>query len=614
MTTSPSPETEHFLSLLDGVRKAGSGWVARCPCRNDDSNPSLSVGQGADGRVLVTCHRGMSCNVEEICSSVGLSVSDLMPKKDEFDGFYKQEHKPVQAPKKTEQKNTAPKTIEPPKKQTLVATYDYTDENGTLLFQKLRYVDEDGKKTFRQRKPDGNGGWEYSLGDIPKVLYNLPAVMSAKTYNAPVWVVEGEKDADTLIEAGFIATTMPGGAGKWLELHTEPLAGNLVEIIADNDEVGIRHALDVQQKLTEAGCDAQVWVCPSHKDITDHLSAGKSIEDLIAYEEYSEINTQEVSEDGFNEIEPRQNQVDEEASPEGLALLKLKELLDRDDLNTKQKIAKSNLILSTATVSFTLDTGRLVHWNDFLKETDGDSYEWAIPGLIERGERVIVVAAEGVGKTMLARQVALLSAAGIHPFSFQPMAPIKTLTVDLENPDRIIRRTGRSIAMQAMSHARVSRLNAELLTRPSGMDLLKASDRAILEDTLDRVKPELLVIGPLYKAFLDPGGRTSESIALEVAKYLDTIRTIYKCALWIEHHAPLGTSMTSRDLRPFGSAVWSRWPEFGISLQPDPTALGAYVYDVRHFRGARDERQWPTKMKRGVRFPFEVIEWSKAVK
>ena len=614
MTTVPSQETENFLGLLDGVRRAGSGWVARCPCRNDDSNPSLSVGQGADGRVLVTCHRGMSCNVEEICAAVGLNVSDLMPQKDEFEHLYKTDNRPPQIPKKVETKHTPPKPVEPPKKQTLVATYDYTDENGVLLFQKLRYVDEDGKKTFRQRKPDGNGGWEYSLGDVPKVLYNLPAVMSAKTYNAPIWVVEGEKDADTLIEAGFIATTMPGGAGKWLEIHTEPLAGNLVEIIADNDEVGLKHALDVQQKLNDAGCDAQVWVCPSHKDITDHLSAGKSIDELTPYEEYAEAIQPEVSDSGFNEIEISAQHLDDEASPEGLALLKLRELLERGDLNTKQKIAKSNLILATATVSHALDTGRLVHWNDFLLETEGDSYEWVIPGLIERSERVIVVAAEGVGKTMLARQVALLSAAGIHPFSFQPMTPIKTLTVDLENPDRIIRRTGRSIAMQAMSHGRVSRLNAELLTRPSGMDLLKASDRAILEDTLDRVKPELVCIGPLYKAFLDPGGRTSESIALEVAKYLDTIRTVYKCALWIEHHAPLGTSMTSRDLRPFGSAVWSRWPEFGISLQPDPTALGAYVYDVRHFRGARDERQWPTKMKRGVRFPFEVVEWSKAVK
>jgi len=89
------------------------------------------------------------------------------------------------------------------------------------------------------------------------------------------------------------------------------------------------------------------------------------------------------------------------------------------------------------------------------------------------------------------------------------------------------------------------------------------------------------------------------------------IRDYYNCALWLEHHAPLGSSMATRELRPFGSAVWSRWPEFGLALQPDPTAVGDYVYDVRHFRGARDQRQFPLKMKRGLVFPFEVIEFPK---
>jgi hypothetical protein len=133
----------------------------------------------------------------------------------------------------------------------------------------------------------------------------------------------------------------------------------------------------------------------------------------------------------------------------------------------------------------------------------------------------------------------------------------------------------------------------------------------VLEKAIEESKPELLVMGPLYKSFVDPGGRTSEAIAVEVAKYLDDIRTTYQCALWLEHHAPLGTTMSTRDLRPFGSAVWSRWPEFGISLTPDPSAVGQYVYDVKHFRGARDERQWPTKMKRGSRLPFEVLEFMK---
>lgn len=599
--TNPSRETENFLLRLDGVRKSGSGWIARCPCRNDDSNPSLSIGQGNDGRVLLTCHRGISCDVETICSSVGLTLADIMPH-DSNEDF-----KPSTPPADVKKKQTStPVAIKPQteSKPTFVESYDYTDEYGSLLFQKLRYVDENGKKTFRQRKPNEFGGWEFSLGDTPKVLYNLPAVLKAKKDGLPIWLVEGEKDANTLISMGFVATTTPGGAGKWLDIHTEALSGALVEVVADRDEVGITHALNVAQILQENGCDVAVWASPEHKDITDHINAGLKIEDIV-----------EVNEKDLEIFSSTQKKVEvEEKSPAELALDKLQDLLLRDDMASDLKIAKSHLILASANVSASLDQGRLVQWNDFLLETTHDSYEWVIPSLLERGERVIVVAAEGVGKTMLARQVGLLSAAGIHPFTFQEMPRVTTLMVDLENPEKIIRRTSRNIAMEAMRYSKISRLDAHLLTKPSGMDLMKASDRAILEQTIETVQPQLLLIGPLYKAFLDPGGRTSESVALEIAKYLDMIRTVYKCALWIEHHAPLGTSMTSRDLRPFGSAVWSRWPEFGLSLQPDPTALGAYIYDVRHFRGARDTREWPTKMKRGTRFPFETIEWTKVVK
>lgn len=598
--TTPSRETENFLQRLDGVRKSGAGWIARCPCRNDDSNPSLSIGQGNDGRVLMTCHRGIPCDVETICSSVGLTLSDIMPHD------INEEFTPSTSSSEVRKKTEPTKQIKkiPESKPVFVEAYDYVDEHGSMLFQKLRYVDENGKKTFRQRKPNEFGGWEFSLGDVPKVLYNLPAVVKAKRDGLTIWLVEGEKDANTLIEMGLIATTAPGGAGKWLDIHTEALSGALVEIVADRDEVGVVHAMNVAKILNENGCDAAVWISAEHKDITDHLNAGLKIEDIV------EVTPEIVK--SFSSLKEEKKQ--EDKSPAELALEKLQSLLLNDDMAPDLKVAKSHLILASANVSSSLDQGRLVQWNDFLLEATSDTYEWVIPSLLERGERVIVVAAEGVGKTMLARQVGLLSAAGVHPFTFQPMPKVTTLMVDLENPEKIIRRTSRSIAMEAMRHSKIDRLDAHLLTKPSGMDLMKASDRAILEETIETVKPQLLLIGPLYKAFLDPGGRTSESVALEVAKYLDMIRTVYKCALWIEHHAPLGTSMTSRDLRPFGSAVWSRWPEFGLSLQPDPTALGAYVYDVRHFRGARDTREWPTKMKRGVRFPFETIEWTKVVK
>ena len=185
------------------------------------------------------------------------------------------------------------------------------------------------------------------------------------------------------------------------------------------------------------------------------------------------------------------------------------------------------------------------------------------------------------------------------------------MMIDLENPERIIRRTSASIYGAAKRYGYTNKIDAHLLVKPAGVDLLKPSDKAIIEEHIDKVRPDLLLIGPIYKAFVDPGGRTSEAVAVEVAKYFDMIRDYYNCALWLEHHAPLGSSMASRDLRPFGSAVWSRWPEFGLALQPDPTAVGEYVYDVKHFRGARDQRPFPTKMVRGKVFPFEVIEYNK---
>jgi hypothetical protein len=116
----------------------------------------------------------------------------------------------------------------------------------------------------------------------------------------------------------------------------------------------------------------------------------------------------------------------------------------------------------------------------------------------------------------------------------------------------------------------------------------------------------LILFGPMYKAYAAPSDKSSEAVTTEVAKYFDYIRDAYKCALWLEHHAPLGGMGTTRDMRPFGSSVWMRWSEFGLALYPD--IANPYEYEVRHYRGMRDERQWPKRLKRGETWPFEVIE------
>jgi 5S rRNA maturation endonuclease (ribonuclease M5) len=477
---------------------------------------------------------------------------------------------------------------------TLEDTYDYVDENGFLVFQVLRYRDGDGKKTFRQRQPDG-AGWSWSTSGLDKPLYRLPEVLEAATNGQIVFVVEGEKDVHAVEDAGYVATTNPGGAGgpnqqKWLPAHSDSLIGARVIIVADNDEPGLRHAHAVQAELQERGIAVKLRMPPApHKDIADLLAAGGSVADLVP------VDTQ-----------PTVELVDEFQS----VLNALAELADRD-LDLDAKLARARGLIDAAVPHGQLNPGRLVRWSTLIEETDDDSYDWLIPGMLERGERVMIVAAEGVGKTMLARQVAILSGAGVHPFTFGAMRPVRTLFVDLENPERIIRRTSRRILNSVRkNYDRKSDPEAHLWIKPDGINILKPVDRALLEAQIEATQPELLVLGPLYKSFIDPGNKTAEATAIEVAKYLDEIRTTYGCALWLEHHAPLGNSLSARDLRPMGSAVWMRWPEFGYALAPDPTAVGDPIYEVQQWRGPRDLRQWPTRMKRSELFPFEVIEYS----
>ena len=93
------------------------------------------------------------------------------------------------------------------RKSKIVTAYDYTDKDGQLLFQVCRTEPKD----FRQRQPDGKGGWIWDLKGIERVLYRLPEVLKAKE----VLIVEGEKDVDNLAILGFTATTCPMGAKKW---------------------------------------------------------------------------------------------------------------------------------------------------------------------------------------------------------------------------------------------------------------------------------------------------------------------------------------------------------------------------------------------------------------
>jgi hypothetical protein len=122
----------------------------------------------------------------------------------------------------------------------IVATYDYTDADGKLLYQVVRYEPKD----FRQRRPDGNGGWTWKL-DERRVLYRWPELL--KYPDGTIFICEGEKDADRLALLGHCATTV--AAGKWTDECVKALVGRDVIILEDNDDAGRTKALAAAQAL-----------------------------------------------------------------------------------------------------------------------------------------------------------------------------------------------------------------------------------------------------------------------------------------------------------------------------------------------------------------------------
>ena len=223
-------------------------------------------------------------------------------------------------------------------------------------------------------------------------------------------------------------------------------------------------------------------------------------------------------------------------------------------------------------------------------------YDWLIEGLLERGDRLILTGGEGDGKTTLLRQMAVTSSAGIHPFTFDDTDPIRVLYIDLENGDRFSRRQFRPLVVKAGK--RLNPTNLTVLIKPSGLDLLEKDDQTWLTGKVEANKPDLLIVGPMYK--LIGGNPNDEEPARAATKVIDGLRADYALAVIIEAHSPHGQQGTTRPGRPYGASLLKRWPEFGIELTKEGR--------LKNWRGARDERAWPTHLKRGGEWPLE-IDW-----
>ncbi len=230
------------LGCLDGggARLSERGGNVRCPA-HDDQKASLSITEADDGRVLLHCFAG--CSVEKIVAKLGLRMADL------FRG-------PI--------------------------AYDYVDLNGELRHQTLRYT----PKAFKQRRPNGKGGWVWNLDGVQRVLYRLDEIQGQEEVGIP----EGEKDVETLRELRLIgavtwpATTNAMGAGNWRDEYAQELvtAGvKRVTVFADNDPAGETHALEVARSCFRAGLKVRILRLPGlpdKGDVSDWLQSHTAAE------------------------------------------------------------------------------------------------------------------------------------------------------------------------------------------------------------------------------------------------------------------------------------------------------------------------------------------------
>lgn len=252
------------------------------------------------------------------------------------------------------------------------------------------------------------------------------------------------------------------------------------------------------------------------------------------------------------------------------------------------------------------DLPTLMTMEEFLAEDLVES-EFVVPGLFARGDRLIVTGLEGGGKSVLLRQIAACAAAGIDPFGRgDTYQPAKALIVDLENPKRIMRKTlgdlvGRVRGLSGVDPAQRMTLDR----RPRGLSLDNPRDRSWLARSVEAVQPDVLVIGPLYKIY---GHRDNdEANAARISEFLDEVRNISDSVLITEAHAGHASAGSrERNLRPIGSSLWLRWPEFGYGLAVDakrsmPTKT---VARWQNWRGDRDRRDWPEGIEWGAALPW----------
>lgn len=259
---------DDILPYLQGVKRKGAETVATCPICGKAEHFYIKAKQD---NILLYCQK---CNA---------------PFKDII--------------KELERQGLKRRTAEPVdyKKEKPIEDYYhiYRLPDGTEQFRKRRKKWADGHKVFSFEHTTADGRTVYTKPDNAVMLYNLDKLAQADA-STTLYIVEGEKCADSMVKQGLLATTSSTGAQKQIKFTPADVEAlqkfPFKVIIPDNDDKGQDYAAAFKNYDCKILSLKNIWTdCPKKGDVADYLKAGGTVETITGYEWPQELTPEYIS-------------------------------------------------------------------------------------------------------------------------------------------------------------------------------------------------------------------------------------------------------------------------------------------------------------------------------
>jgi 5S rRNA maturation endonuclease (ribonuclease M5) len=493
-----------LLGRLNRVKPRGGGWIASCPTNahpRGDRHPGLQIDMGDRG-ILLYCH-AHQCQVSDICAAIGIEVSDLFYEDQEVGGTPRE-----------------------------VARYRYVDENGEILYEKVRL----SPKSFRQYP--GSGNTRGSIRGVRKVPYNLPQLLR---HDGKVFICEGEKDCDTLAALGCVATTNPNGASNFDEVADqiiEATRGADVYITMDADLAGLERAIHVASRLRGSAADVTVLRAREGNDVTDHV-----VTHGLALDEMVRVASTHVD-DGVPSLE---------------------QWLGEDHPDVSDLVESPSL--AAQIMSMIITTDELAHIEPPAPIIDGwvfrDSLAW-------------LFGPSGSGKSFLAVDMAMHVATAVEDWHGHRTHQGKVLYVVAEGV------SGMSKRVQAWFE-RYGHHQADIHWLPVAINVYDLAWAAALAEVVAEMRPDLIVVDTLARSTTGAEENSAKDAGI-IIENMDRLRVESggACVLMV-HHTGKNTDAGGRGSSAFKGALESE-----IEVRGDVTYL-----EVRNTKQKNIEQSKP---------------------